>query len=53
LGGIDGFEPDHLVRKADIALYKAKAAGRGSFRLFEQGMDMRIVSWKNIPGQRL
>ena len=30
---------DELLRSADIALYRAKAAGRGTWRFFEQSMD--------------
>ncbi len=29
---------DELVRRADVALYAAKAAGRGNYRFFEPGM---------------
>lgn len=35
----DGTECGDLLRKADIALYAAKSAGRDVFRRFEQGMD--------------
>jgi diguanylate cyclase (GGDEF)-like protein len=31
----DAHEPDQFIRRADIALYRAKADGRGSFRLFQ------------------
>lgn len=30
-----GTEPEELLRRADIALYKAKAEGRGSHRIFD------------------
>jgi len=30
-----GVEPEELLRRADIALYKAKAEGRGSHRIFD------------------
>jgi predicted signal transduction protein with EAL and GGDEF domain len=30
-----GSEPEELLRRADIALYKAKAEGRGSHRIFD------------------
>lgn len=32
----------HLLKNADIALYKAKAGGRGTFRLFEADMDLQL-----------
>src|SRR5476649_2840930 len=38
----DGTDPEELVRRADRALYRAKAAGRSSVRFFESEMDARI-----------
>jgi diguanylate cyclase (GGDEF)-like protein/PAS domain S-box-containing protein len=38
----DGTEADHLMKCADLALYRAKAEGRGLFRFFEPDMDARI-----------
>jgi diguanylate cyclase (GGDEF)-like protein/PAS domain S-box-containing protein len=35
----DSTEPDVLVQDADVALYRAKASGRGSFCFFRPGMD--------------
>ena len=35
----DGTEPDQLVKNADLALYRAKGDGRGTYRFFEPGMD--------------
>jgi diguanylate cyclase (GGDEF)-like protein len=35
----DGLEPDDLLRSADMALYRAKADGKGVFRFFEKSMD--------------
>jgi diguanylate cyclase (GGDEF)-like protein len=38
----DGTEPDALLRNADMALYRAKADGRGTYRFFEPDMDARL-----------
>ncbi|MCW5695146.1 MAG: EAL domain-containing protein [Bauldia sp.] len=38
----DGDDPDQLLKNADLALYRAKADGRGTFRFFEPEMDARI-----------
>ena len=38
----DGSDPDVLLRNADIALYRAKADGRGVFRFFEPAMDAHL-----------
>jgi diguanylate cyclase (GGDEF)-like protein/PAS domain S-box-containing protein len=38
----DGTAADHLMKCADLALYRAKAEGRGTFRFFEPDMDAHI-----------
>jgi diguanylate cyclase (GGDEF)-like protein len=38
----DGSTPDKLLRNADLALYRAKADGRGTFRFFEPAMDEQM-----------
>ena len=42
-----GNNPDELLKKADLALYDAKAAGRGSFSFFQAKMD------EHVQGRRL
>ena len=37
----DGDQADQLLKNADLALYRAKADGRGTFRFFEAEMDAR------------
>jgi diguanylate cyclase (GGDEF)-like protein/PAS domain S-box-containing protein len=37
----DGTDPDLLLKNADLALYRAKGDGRGTYRFFEPGMDAR------------
>ncbi|MBR1125785.1 EAL domain-containing protein [Bradyrhizobium lablabi] len=38
----DGETPEKLLRNADLALYRAKADGRGTFHFFEPGMDEQM-----------
>ena len=37
----DGQGPDDLLKNADLALYRAKEDGRGTYKFFEPSMDLR------------
>src|SRR5262249_52180899 len=42
VGPSDGLTPDQLIRNSDLALYRAKADGRGTYRFFGPEMDAQM-----------
>ncbi len=44
----DGADGALLLRKADIALYRAKSEGRRAYRLFEAAMDEELQARRNL-----
>jgi diguanylate cyclase (GGDEF)-like protein len=42
LAPADGTDSDKLLKSADMALYRAKADGRGTYRYFEPEMDAKM-----------
>ena len=45
---VDATEPDQLLKNADMALYGAKADGRGAYRFFEPEMDARMQARREL-----
>lgn len=44
----DGGDPDLLLRNADLALYRAKADGRGTWCFFRPEMDAQMQARRNL-----
>jgi diguanylate cyclase (GGDEF)-like protein/PAS domain S-box-containing protein len=40
--------PDQLLKQADLALYRAKSDGRGTFRFFEPEMDAELQARRSL-----
>ncbi len=38
----DDTDPEELIRKADLALYKAKAGGRGSYHIYDRSLHEAV-----------
>jgi diguanylate cyclase (GGDEF)-like protein/PAS domain S-box-containing protein len=43
-GPVDGTNANDLFKHADLALYRAKMAGRNTYRFYEAGMDAAIAA---------
>ena len=44
----DGVDADRLLKNADLALYRAKLDGRGTYRFFEPEMDARMQARRKL-----
>jgi diguanylate cyclase (GGDEF)-like protein len=44
----DGVQARDLLRNGDLALYEAKKAGRGRYRIFESGMDALLLERREM-----
>jgi predicted signal transduction protein with EAL and GGDEF domain len=47
----DGVEPDELLKNADLALYRAKADGHGTYRFFEPKMDAIVKARRTLESE--
>jgi diguanylate cyclase (GGDEF)-like protein len=48
VGPLDGTTPDQLLRRADLALHRAKREGRGTCHFFERSMDAQMQERRAI-----
>ena len=48
LAPADGNDPEVLLKNGDMALYRAKDEGRGTFRFFEPEMDARMQARRQL-----
>jgi len=44
----DGSDLDQLLKNADLAMYRAKADGRRTYRFFERDMDAQVQERRNL-----
>lgn len=49
-GPSDGVDAEAVLRAADIAMYRAKRAGRGIFRFYEPSMDEELRARASLEG---
>jgi predicted signal transduction protein with EAL and GGDEF domain len=45
-----GRDPDELLKNADLALYRAKASGRGAYAFFQPEQDQKLGERRSLEG---
>ena len=48
IASVDGTDPETLIKHADLALYRAKSDGKGTWRLFELVMDTEAQARRRL-----
>lgn len=46
----DATDQENLLRKADLALYSAKTAGKGRWQSFDVSLEQRAQRWRELDG---
>jgi diguanylate cyclase (GGDEF)-like protein len=48
VAGDGSVDAEDLIRRADVALYRSKEEGRGTYRFFEADMDARLIERRSL-----
>ncbi|MDH3240385.1 MAG: EAL domain-containing protein [Alphaproteobacteria bacterium] len=48
---LDDTDPDELIRKADLALYRAKAEGRGRYHIYDDVLHNKVTTQVSLENE--